>query len=74
VAQVAEALTAVFETLEAAPDTPETRELRAQARVCERAVKHWSMTPPSEQQVDAMLHLVTELHAIAVGSCPGRAS
>jgi hypothetical protein len=61
-------LAAVLQRLEEAPDTPHTRELRAQARVCEKAVRHWNLTAPSEPQVDAMHHLVTELHLIACGA------
>ena len=64
-ARVESVLAAVLQRLEAAPDTPQTRELRAQARVCEKAVRHWSLTAPSEPQVDAMLHLVTQLHGLA---------
>jgi hypothetical protein len=42
------------------------RELRAQARSYELAVKNWATVPPNDVQVDAMFDLVTELHAKAV--------
>jgi len=73
-ALIASALTAIFQTLDASPDTSRTRELRAQARLCEKAVGHWSTTPPSGAQVDAMLHLVTGLRAVATGAVQPLAS
>jgi hypothetical protein len=62
------ALSEVFRMLEGAEKTPHLRELWAQARFYDRAVKHWTTVPPTFAQVDAMFELVVELHGKTVAS------
>jgi hypothetical protein len=64
-ALIVDALSAVFRILGEEADSPRLRELRAQALSYERSVKHWTAVPPSDAQLDAMLDLVTDLHAKA---------
>jgi hypothetical protein len=59
---VAVALVAVFDMLRELQESPRKRELNAQARSYDQAVKHWTAVPPTEAQLQAMFDLVTELH------------
>ena len=52
----------ILERLENLPASIRARELRAKARVYERAVKQWPAQPPSEEQRSAMLKCVIELN------------
>ena len=56
---------ALLEALERIGDldpSPETSALRAKALTCERTVRGWSQTPPTEEQRAAMLKAVLELN------------
>lgn len=57
----AHVLTAVLDALEAIPDSPRTRKLRAHARSYESTIKAWATIKPADAQVAAMLELMTEL-------------
>jgi hypothetical protein len=63
---IATALEAVFDMLGELSVTPRIRELHAQAKVYDHAVKHWTTIPPSPAQLDAMFDLVTDLHGEVV--------
>ena len=71
-ALIVDILLAVFDILRDAPMNPHTRELRAQARSLENAVKHWTAVAPSAPQLAAMFEIVTELHAKTVSSAVHR--
>jgi hypothetical protein len=57
-----DALSEVFRMLDERGSTARARELRAEARFYERAIRRWETVPPSSAQIDAMFDLVTELH------------
>ena len=59
---VEQSLEDILERLDSLPATPRLRELRAKARVYERAVRAWPTQPPSEEQRGAMLKCVIELN------------
>jgi len=71
-ALIIDILLAIFDILREAHTNAHTRELRAQARSLENAVKHWTAVPPSAPQVAAMFEIVTELHAKTVSSAINR--
>ena len=71
---IADALVEVLRILEGGESTPESRELRAQARFYDRAVKHWAVVPPTFAQLDAMFDLVVELHGRTVSTRRTRSS
>ena len=52
----------VLQQAEASTHSTHVRELLAQARFYEKAVRRWNTVPPTSPQLDAMFHLVTELH------------
>jgi hypothetical protein len=62
---IIDALEAVFAALDDAPNTARTRELRVKARYYERVVQDWPYAPPSTEQLDAMLDVVTHFHVHA---------
>jgi hypothetical protein len=51
-----------LERLRDLPATARIRELRTKAQAYERAVRKWSIHPPSEEQRQAMVKLVLELN------------
>ena len=55
---------------------PRVRELRAKAEGFERALRGWSVRPPTEEQRGTLLKLVLELHleVMAFGRESGRES
>jgi hypothetical protein len=59
---IADALAATLRTLRSTEQTRRVRELQAQARSYEAALKRWATVPPGAEQVGAMFELVTELH------------
>jgi hypothetical protein len=59
---VEQSLEDILDRLEQLPATARTRELRAKARVYERAVRQWPAQPPTEEQRAAMLKCVIELN------------
>jgi hypothetical protein len=59
---VEQSLTDTLERLSELGSSARVRELRMKAQGFERAVKAWSLTPPSEQQRQAMMKLVLELN------------
>ncbi|MGO8995884.1 MAG: hypothetical protein ACLQVI_21435 [Polyangiaceae bacterium] len=63
-----DALSEVFRLLDGAEKTPHMRELWAQARFYDQAVKHWTTVPPTFAQLDAMFDLVVELHGKTIAS------
>jgi CheY-like chemotaxis protein len=65
------ALVATLRTLHGAKRTRRVRELQAQARSFDAAVKRWATVPPGPDKVTAMLDLVTELHEQAILAAKG---
>ena len=65
---IVDALSEVFALLAVTAATPHVRELRTQARFYDRAIKNWTMVPPTFARLDAMFVLVVELYdkALAV--------
>jgi hypothetical protein len=51
-----------LERLRDMPATARVRELRTKAQAYERAVRQWSIHPPSEEQRQAMVKLVIEMN------------
>lgn len=70
---VEQALVDTLERLRDQPASPRVRELRAKAEGYERALRAWSMRPPTEEQRAALLRLVLELNVevIALGRTSG---
>jgi hypothetical protein len=62
---IVDALSAVLPVLGEAADSPRIGELRARARLYERALRHWTAVAPTSVQLDAMFDLVTDLHGKA---------
>jgi hypothetical protein len=60
-ALIMDGLAVVFDHLEEREDTATVRAQQAQARSYERALKRWSAIPPNDDQIAAMLALVSEL-------------
>ena len=56
-----------LERLRELPATARVRELRTKAQAYERAVRQWSIHPPSEEQRQAMVKLVLELNMEVIG-------
>lgn len=58
-----------LERLADLPAGPKVRELRAKAEGYQRALRAWSVMPPTEEQRSALLKLVLELNveAMALG-------
>jgi hypothetical protein len=71
---ILDALATIFDELARAEDSVHTRELRAQARTYDLAVKNWTTIPPGAHQIDAMFELVAELHARVVSAAAPRRS
>jgi hypothetical protein len=69
-ALIVDALSNVFTVLTSRQETAHIRELRAQARSYEQAIKHWTTVPPTSAQLDAMLDVVTDLHGKVVAAKP----
>jgi hypothetical protein len=67
-----DALSTAYALLSRVATTARVRELLAQARSYERAVKHWTTIPPTEAQLDAMFDVVAELHAKAIATAQPR--
>jgi len=65
---VVSTLTAVVDLLAELADSAQTRALRSKARSFETAVRAWSTVAPSKAQIAAMLDLVLELQAKALGA------
>jgi hypothetical protein len=59
---VEQSLEDILDRLESLPPNARARELRAKARVYERAVRQWPAHPPTEEQRAAMLKCVIELN------------
>ncbi len=59
---VEQSLEDILDRLENLPASARARELRAKARVYERAVRQWPAQPPTEEQRSAMLKCVIELN------------
>jgi len=59
---VTQSLEDSLERLRELPATPRVRELRTKALAYERAVRAWSLTPPTEEQRAAMVKLVLEMN------------
>jgi hypothetical protein len=59
---VEQSLEDILDRLESLPASARARELRAKARVYERAVRQWPAHPPTEEQRSAMLKCVIELN------------
>ncbi len=59
---VEQSLEDILDRLESLPASARARELRAKARVYERAVRAWPAQPPTEEQRSAMLKCVIELN------------
>ena len=68
---IANALDEALRMLASVKQTPHVRELRAQARFYDQAVKHWTTVPPTYAQLDAMFELVIELHGSATAMAKG---
>jgi hypothetical protein len=61
-----------LERLRELPPGPRVRELRTKAEGYERALRAWSIRPPTEEQRATLLKLVLELNVEAMGA--GRAT
>jgi hypothetical protein len=59
---VEKSLADTLERLRELPAGPRTRELRTKAEGFERALRAWSLRPPTEEQRAALLRLVLELN------------
>jgi hypothetical protein len=59
---VEQSLTDTLERLRELPAGPRVRELRAKVEGYDRALKAWSVRPPTEEQRSALLRLVLELN------------
>ena len=59
---VEQSLEDILDRLESLSPNARVRELRAKARVYERAVRQWPTQPPTEEQRAAMLKCVIELN------------
>jgi hypothetical protein len=59
---VEQSLADTLERLSELGASARVRELRMKAQGFDRAVKAWSLTPPTEQQRQAMMKLVLELN------------
>jgi hypothetical protein len=59
---VDQSLTDTIERLSELPAGPRVRELRAKAEGFERALRTWSVRPPTEEQRAALLKLVLDLN------------
>jgi hypothetical protein len=59
---VEQSLTDSLERLRELPAGPRVRELRAKVEGYDRALKAWSVRPPTEEQRAALLRLVLELN------------
>lgn len=66
---VEQALNDTVERLNELPAGPRVRELRAKAEGFQRALRTWSVSPPTEEQRAALLKLVLDLNVevIALG-------
>jgi hypothetical protein len=65
---IADALAAVFTMVDEAESTPRVRELRSQACFYDRAIKHWTLVPPTFAKLDAMFDLIVELHGTTLAA------
>jgi hypothetical protein len=59
---VEKSLTDTIERLRELAPSPRTRELRAKAEGFERALRAWTVRPPTEEQRATLLKLVLELN------------
>ena len=59
---VEQSLHDTIERLSELPAGPRVRELRAKAEGFERALRSWSVRPPTEEQRGALLKLVLDLN------------
>ena len=59
---VEKSLTDTIERLNELPPGPRVRELRAKAEGFQRALRTWSVSPPTEEQRAALLKLVLDLN------------
>jgi hypothetical protein len=64
---VEQSLEDVLQRLSELGSSAHTRELRAKAATYERVVKGWALTPPTEEQRQAMMKLVLELNVEVMG-------
>jgi len=64
---VDKSLTDTIERLAELPAGPRVRELRAKAEGFERALRAWSVRPPTEEQRSALLKLVLDLNVEVMG-------
>ncbi|HEY3817923.1 MAG TPA: hypothetical protein VGL81_12165 [Polyangiaceae bacterium] len=63
---VEKSITDTVERLSELPPGPRVRELRAKAEGFERALRSWSVRPPTEEQRQTLLKLVLELNMEAM--------
>jgi hypothetical protein len=59
---VERSLADTIERLSELPPGPRVRELRAKAEVYDRALRAWTLRPPTEEQRSALLRVVLELN------------
>jgi hypothetical protein len=64
---VDKSITDIIERLADIPAGPRVRELRAKAEGFERALRAWSVRPPTEEQRAALLKLVLDLNVEVMG-------
>ena len=65
---VEKSLTDCLERLRDLGASARVRELRGKAQAYERAVRAWTLTPPTEEQRQAMVKLVLELNLEVMGA------
>lgn len=71
---VEQSLDDTLERLDELPPGPRVRELRTKAEGFQRALRTWSVSPPTEEQRAALLKLVLDLNVEVMGlgrSTPG---
>ena len=70
---VEQCLADTVERLSELPASPRVRELRTKAEGFERALRAWSVRPPTEEQRSALLKLVLDLNVevMTLGRGPG---
>ena len=64
---VDKSLTDTIERLSELPPGPRVRELRGKAQGFERALRAWTVRPPTEEQRSALLKLVLDLNVEVMG-------
>ena len=57
-----DAIEAAIEALTTLPDSDDKQQLLGEARQCERIVRAWSQSPPTEGQRESLMKKVLDVH------------